>query len=159
MWDPSDDGEPSGWSISERVRTRQEGEMIIYESEEQFAPLVRRYAELAADLVRRNRESLTTAGGALKRVNRRDDLDRGVLWGLAGRPERARRNLEKYTRYAESAEAKRWAAARTRRKAQRAAELIGLLDDPNAFRARIADEMRATRLQFKLPPDALLPEA
>ena len=159
MWDPDPDGDPKGWSFSERIRTRQEGEMIIYESEGQFAPLVRRYSELAADLVRRNRDALTDPQRATKIVNRRRHDDLGVLWGLAGRVDRARSNFEKVVRYADSSEAKRYAVARAQRDARRARELIELLDDTSAFRARIADEMRETRLHHKLAPDAELPAA
>ena len=164
MWDPSEDGHPGGWSFSERIRTRDEGEMIVYESDEQFAPLVRRYAALAADLVRRNREQLRDLRQAARTmsrraVNRGQDVDAGVLWALAGEPGRARKSFARYTKYYERTRHETWSTGHAKRKHDRVLALLALLDDPAAFRVRIADEMRETRAQFELSPDAELPAA
>jgi hypothetical protein len=82
LWDPKD---YLVFDLGGRVDLPGEGEYVEYESDEQFAPLVRKLAVLAAERVRYYRDVLPTVAAAASVLERAepDDLLQAVDAGIA----------------------------------------------------------------------------
>jgi hypothetical protein len=99
LWDPKD---YLSFDFGHRIDIPGEGQYIEYENEEQFSPLARKLAMVAAEQVRHYRDvfpTLEAAAATLRRTEPDDvlrSLDAGIALGLAGDGTAARSMFSRY---------------------------------------------------------------
>ena len=151
------------FDFGDRVDLPSGGEFVEYESDEQFAPLARKLATLAAEHVRRYRELFATieaAAETLRRVDGDDlerSLDAGVALGLVGDACSAAAMFERYLRWFESGEEAEWRSSDEDVVYNRVWALRDLVADVSAFRDRIRADVGQTRTMLKLETNRELP--
>jgi hypothetical protein len=132
-----------------------------YESDDQFAPLARQLAMVAAERITHYRRLFPTLAAAATRLKGADDLERsldaGVALGLVGEPDTAAAMLDRFITWFESGEEAEWRSDDDAPLYDRARLLRDLASDTQAFRERIRADVRETRTLLKLEPHVQLP--
>jgi hypothetical protein len=111
LWDPKD---YLSFDFGHRIDIPGEGQYIEYENEEQFSPLARKLAMVAAEQVRHYRDvfpTLEAAAATLRRTEPDDvlrSLDAGIALGLAGDGTAARSMFSRYVGWFKSDEESEW---------------------------------------------------
>jgi hypothetical protein len=163
LWNPkgylSFDAEGDGSDRhSRRVDLTGHGQYIKYESDEQFEPLARQLAALAAEEVERLRGLFPTvqaAAEALRNLSARNligSLDAGIALGLAGDEAAAVRMLSRYIEWFDAREDPQSLPEHFGLRYQRAKALRDLLGDGQRFREQIHVDIREARTLLKLDP-------
>lgn len=160
LWNPED---YLSFDFGHRVDIPGEGEYIEYEDDEQFSPLARKLAMVAAEQVRHYRDLFPTveaAAATLKRAEPDDllrSLDAGIALGLVGHGTAARTMFGLFVGWFESDEESEWRTEVDEERYHRARQLSDLVADSRAFSELIGEDVRKARAQLKLEPDVELP--
>jgi hypothetical protein len=160
LWDPKD---YLSFDFGHRIDIPGEGQCIEYENEEQFSPLARKLAMVAAEQVRHYRDVFPTVdvAAATLRQTEPDDvlraLDAGIALGLAGDGAAARSMFSRYVGWFESDEESEWRTEIDEMRYHRARQLGDLVADRRGFSDQIRADVREARAQLKLDPDVELP--
>ena len=159
LWDPKD---YLSFDFGHRVDIAGEGQYVEYENDEQFSPLARKLAMVAAEQVRRYRDEFPTVEAAAAILERAepDDLLRslhaGIALGLGGHGKAARTLFGRYARWFESDEESEWRTEDDEALYLRTRQLSALVADRRAFSDLIREDIRRARAQLKLDPDVEL---
>ena len=147
-----------------RVDEPGKGQMFFeYESDDQFAPLARELAKVAAERVTHYRRLFPTVEAAATRLKGADaddlerSLDAGVALGLVGEARASAAMFDRYIGWFESDEDAEWRSDDDAPLYERARMLRDLASDASAFRDRIRADVKQTRTLLKLGPDIELP--
>jgi hypothetical protein len=147
-----------------RVDAPGKGEIFFeYDSDEQFAPLARELAKVAAERVTHYRQLFPTLDAAATTLKgaRADNLERsvdaGVALGLVGEANAAAAMFDRYISWFESGEEAEWRSDDDEPVYERALTLRALAPDTSAFRDQIRADVRETRTLLKLDADVELP--
>jgi hypothetical protein len=135
------------------------GQYIEYESDEQFEPLARKLAMLAADQLRHYRDLFETIRSTADelRQGERAWLDAGIALGLAGEDAATLEMLRLHISQFESDQQKEWRTQVDVDRFERAQLLSALAPDHSAFCDHIRDDITAARSLLKLEPQAAVP--
>jgi hypothetical protein len=133
---------------------------VRYESYEQFLPLARELAMVAAEKARGYRELFPTIEACAHELRQAEtllqSLNAGVALGLAGDSSAAREMFARYLSWFES-EALELRRDDHEARYKRAQLLSALAPNVQVFRQRIRDDVYEARARLKLPPDVELP--
>jgi hypothetical protein len=156
-----------GFDFGGRVSLPAGGGFIAYESDEQFAPLARKFAVAAAERMLRQRELVPTVDAAatvLKKSQGDDDppnllesIDSGIALGLIGDAAASRKMFARYVDFHESGEDLEWRTEIDDLRYRRALALSELVVDRERFRERIREDVDQARAMLKLEADVELP--
>ena len=144
-----------------RVPIPGEGQLIKYESDEQFVPLVEKMVGAAAKRAAHFRKLFASLEGAAKVLADCEEIERkvdaGIALGLVGERKAARRRFDQFLDYDESDEAQEYRGDWEDARADRVRRLRARVNNTKRFRALIAEDIRSVRAAAKLYPDAALP--
>jgi hypothetical protein len=144
-----------------RVPIPGEGDLIKYESDEQFAPLVDKMVDMAAKRARYFRKLFPNVEAAAKVLAKCEEIarkiDAGIALGLIGDREGARQRFDQFLDYDQSDEAQEYRGDWQDERAERVRGLRASVNNTKRFRAMIADDIRSVRTAAKLEPNELLP--
>jgi hypothetical protein len=163
LWHPPDDVEGFPCHFGGRVDVPGVGGFIEYESDEQFAPLARKFAIAAADRLQGLRSLFPTVEATAATLvesfgdgSLLESFDTGIALGLIGDASGAQRMFSGYIEYFESGEELEWQTEIDEARYERMRVLSELVADGDRFRAQIREDVRAARSHLKLDPDAEL---
>ena len=148
-------------SYEVRVPIPGEGQLLKYMSDEQFATLVEKMVDRAAERAADFRklfcdvEAAAKVLAACEQVERK--VDAGIALGLVGDREGARQRFDQFLEYDASEEAQEYRGDWEDARADRVRELRAQVNHTKRFRALIAEDIRGVRAAAKLDPDASLP--
>ena len=159
LWNPKDH---LSFDYGHRVDGLGHG-LVRYESDEQFSPLARELAVVAAGQARGYRELFRTIDACAHELRDakprqlNQSLDAGVALGLAGDPPAAREMFARYLAWFESDEELEWRNDHDEATYKRVQLLSALTQDLPAFRQRIREDVYEGRARLKLPQEVELP--
>lgn len=160
LWTPEED---LANDLGGRVAVPGAAEYIEYVSDEQFAPLARELALVAAERVRHYRDVLPTVAAAASVLMRAgpdallDAVNAGIAFGLTGDPAAARMMFARYVAWFESDDEMEWRTEIDDQRYKRASHLSDLVADRQAFRDLIRMNIRERRERIQLDPEVELP--
>jgi hypothetical protein len=138
--------------------------VVRYESDEQFAPLARELAVIAAEKACSYRDLFRTLDACARELRRADPDDRiqslnaGIALGLVGDPLAAGEMFSRYVSWFESNVELEWTRHDLQvERYERGRLLSTLAHDVSAFRERIGQDVREARAMLKLPAEVELP--
>jgi len=132
--------------------------LVRYESDEQFSPLARELAMIAAEQARGYRDLFPTIDACARELRKAKprqlsrSLDAGVALGLAGDTPAAREMFGRYLAWFESDEGLEWRNDHDEATYKRVQLLSALAQDVPTFRRRIREDVYDARARLKLPP-------
>lgn len=143
-----------------RVEIPGEGQLILYQSDQQFAPLARMMVDAVAKRVVQLAElpDIAAAARLLSQSSYEDKgIDAGIALGLVGDSRQARGTFERYLEWDRSEETQRWRGEWMDARAERVRVLLSAVADTERFRTLIRTDIRTVRKAVKLDPDVVLP--
>jgi hypothetical protein len=157
LWDPKD---YLSCDVGGRVDGLGHG-VVRYESDEQFSPLARKLALLAAEKACGYRDLFPTIDACARELRKAEtllqSLDAGVALGLAGDAAAAQEMFVRYLSWFESDEGLEWRTDHDEATYKRTQLLSTVAEDVSAFRQRIREDVYEARARLKLPPAIELP--
>ena len=159
LWNPK--SYPSfdyGGRVHFDLEGAQNAQYIEYESDEQFAPLAARLASIAAEEVRRYRDTFATINSTATALENggRAWFNTAIALGLTGDSTGARTMFSRHISQFEEGDVQ-WRTPASTRRSERAIALREMVQDNDVFCDAIRNDVRTARSMLKLDPSVPLP--